>query len=445
MLGTNGLLIDGCQVYPNPVSPNSQPHTLKPKTIPLTNNSEIEIHKKRFIFTYPPKNLRPIIPPTPTPTPNTPTCANGPGDGASARKRTLRLSMIHSAQVFSPRPSADPAVNLKVLQTPLRTGSSMSPVKSGGSSLMEKLREAAEDADADTRRERADGEGDEEIVLVDGNHPRVVQEEKDLVILEDVPYLPQPQSSQPQMSARSLLTSFPAIPRSNSPGLKNPIQPQPLQPLAQSPPHPPMQTSPPLQTPRRPGPTRASLHKAVLIRSAQRAVLRAEAESGVGRFYGNREGAWEMEEVEEMQVEENRVEEDRDMDMEIDRDEELEEEREVAAVAVVSSESEHEEVEFEEDEAEGEDEGRDDGAEEGEDKPQTKSVWRKSWENLVGFVRSGSVVREEDEVRFFPPSFSVFFVWIPFYATLPNSILLCPVLTHLWAIGHPGARARHSP
>jgi hypothetical protein len=98
--------------------------------------------------------------------------------------------MIHSAQVFSPRPSADPAANLKVLQTPLKAMQSrmrsVSPDKKGGAkgSLMERLWEAR--ADAEMAADAA-GDGGEDIVLVDGNHPRVVQEEKDLVILEDVP------------------------------------------------------------------------------------------------------------------------------------------------------------------------------------------------------------------------------------------------------------------
>jgi hypothetical protein len=51
VLGTNGLLVDNCLVYPstNPASPI---------TIALTNNSEFEIHERRFRFNYPPKDLR---------------------------------------------------------------------------------------------------------------------------------------------------------------------------------------------------------------------------------------------------------------------------------------------------------------------------------------------------------------------------------------------------
>jgi len=111
--------------------------------------------------------------------------------------------MIQSAQVFSPRPSADPAVNLKVLQTPLNLRArerSRSPVKGEKGSLMDRLREAAGDV-------QGGGDGEEpeteEVVLVDGNHPRVVQEEKDLVILEDVPYSPPPSPPPPPSAPAS--------------------------------------------------------------------------------------------------------------------------------------------------------------------------------------------------------------------------------------------------
>lgn len=73
-----------------------------------------------------------------------------------------------------------------------------------------------------------DADEEEEIVLVDGNHPRVVEEDKDLVILEDV-----------------------EVP--------------PAQPVIH------------VQPPKTPQRRRSqSLHRAVLIRSAQRAVLEHE-------------------------------------------------------------------------------------------------------------------------------------------------------------------------
>ena len=70
--------------------------------------------------------------------------------------------MIASAHVFTPRPSSDPRENLRVLQTPLRAP-------------------FAEEA--------------AEIVLVQSDTPRVVEEDRDLVILDEVepePVLPLP-------------------------------------------------------------------------------------------------------------------------------------------------------------------------------------------------------------------------------------------------------------
>jgi pSer/pThr/pTyr-binding forkhead associated (FHA) protein len=61
VLGTNGLLVDGCKVYAN----GSPSHVATPTTIPLSNNSEFEIHGKRFRFSYPPKELRAALMATP--------------------------------------------------------------------------------------------------------------------------------------------------------------------------------------------------------------------------------------------------------------------------------------------------------------------------------------------------------------------------------------------
>ncbi|KAH7872966.1 uncharacterized protein C8R40DRAFT_1051119, partial [Lentinula edodes] len=99
------LLVDGCRVFPSasPFSPN---------TIPLTNNSEVEIHGKRFRFTYPPKELRAQLLSTPT--------RQQSFHGPLYLLRALRLSMIESAEVFSPRPSTNAMDNLRVLQSPLK-------------------------------------------------------------------------------------------------------------------------------------------------------------------------------------------------------------------------------------------------------------------------------------------------------------------------------------
>ena len=118
--------------------------------------------------------------------------------------------MIHSAQVFSPYPSKDPRENLRILQSPLKN-SFKSPVKT---SLQE----------------------EDDIILVQGSHPRVVQEDRDLVILEDVALAP---PSSPTLHANLELPQTP--PRRKSLGGN-------------------------------------ALHRAVLIRSAQRAVLKAEKE-----------------------------------------------------------------------------------------------------------------------------------------------------------------------
>lgn len=74
-------------------------------------------------------------------------------------------------------------------------------------------------------------------------------------------------------------------------------------------------------------------------------------------------------------------------------------EREVAAFAVGggTSGSENEDGgERGEEEEEEERDGEDDEDEE-QEKPKSKSVWRKSWENLVGLVMSGSVARDDED------------------------------------------------
>ncbi|KAI3596444.1 hypothetical protein WG66_003220 [Moniliophthora roreri] len=201
ILGNSGVVIDECKVYPGG------------GMVPLLNNSELEIHGKIFRFCYPPKEMRlQFVWNTPEQQP---------------QKRRLRLSMIHSAEVFTPRPSSNPAENLRVLQSPLRLAPS-SPLRSP---LKRSL-----------FSQTATEETEEEIVLVDGSNPHVVEQDSDLVILEELPFAAQPPS---------------------------PTKKAPPPQLPQLPQH-----SAPPQTPRRNRPT---LHRAVLIRSAQRAVLRKQA------------------------------------------------------------------------------------------------------------------------------------------------------------------------
>lgn len=152
-----------------------------PTIVPLVNGSYFEVHKKRFQFNYPPKEIRQQL--------FTP---------EGKRRKSVRMSMILSANVFSPRPSANPRENLRVLQSPLKPFAHQPEV----------------------------------VKLVDGNHPRVVEEEQDLIILEDV------QPSPPQESPTRSQT-MPSLPQQQV-----------------------------FKTPRRR--SAPSLHRAVLIRSAQR-------------------------------------------------------------------------------------------------------------------------------------------------------------------------------
>lgn len=190
--GTSGLVADGFPLFPTATGPT---------TVPLGNNTEIVIHHKRFIFTYPPKDLRAAILATPEPDRNR--------DG----RKTLRMSMIASAMVFTPRPSPDPRENLRTLQSPLKPNYS-SPLKPAHKE-----------------------EPEEDIILVETNHPNVVQDDEDnLVILESV------QAPIPLQTPRRFLQ----------------FTPQSHQ----------------YQTPRRD--PRSSLHRAVLIRSAQRTAMKVE-------------------------------------------------------------------------------------------------------------------------------------------------------------------------
>lgn len=137
-------------------------------------------------------------------------------DRNGSRRKTLRMSMIASAMVFTPRPSQDPRENLRTLQSPLKPNYS-SPLKPTHSEEPE----------------------EEDIVLVESNHPNVVQDDEDnLVILENV------QAPNPLETPRRFVQ----------------FTPQPHQ----------------YQTPRQN--PRNSLHRAVLIRSAQRTAMKIEME-----------------------------------------------------------------------------------------------------------------------------------------------------------------------
>ena len=168
--------------------------------------------------------------------------------------------MIQSAQVFTPRPDPDPHVNLRTLQTPIRLTSS--PLKH---------------VHRTPGQPQAAGPQEEEFGtpfrLVEGNCPQVVEEEQDLVILEEVD-APEPvaQATPHGMKSGAAQSEFGQpmqnpmhVPQTGGP------HPAPAFPLPAS------QQLQQFQTPRR-RPGRSSLHRAVLIRSAQRAAMRIEIE-----------------------------------------------------------------------------------------------------------------------------------------------------------------------
>ena len=168
--------------------------------------------------------------------------------------------MIQSAQVFTPRPDPDPHVNLRVLQTPIRLTSS--PLK-------HVLRTPGQMQAAGPQEE----EFGTPFRLVEGNCPQVVEEEQDLVILEEVDAPePVPQATPHGMKSGAAQSEFgqPMQSPMHEPRAGGP-QPAPAFPL------PPSHQLQQFQTPRR-RPGRSSLHRAVLIRSAQRAAMRTEIE-----------------------------------------------------------------------------------------------------------------------------------------------------------------------
>jgi len=226
--------------------------------------------------------------------------------------------MIHSAQVFSPRPSHDPRENLRILKSPLKN-TFKTPMKYGSpiptrTMLFGSPSRKAQETDEEEEEE-------ESIILVDGSHPRVVEEEKDLVILEDVPVS--------QAATNHHLAPQPFL-----------YSPQPQTPV------------------RSRSVPRNSLHRAVLIRSAQRAVINAEREK--------------EEHEEEMEV--------------------------LETVASELEESEEEDLEGLEEVEEGTqgEEGKEEG-EDGDNLSTPKLTWRRSIERLWPF-RSPS---PHDEVKLF--------------------------------------------
>ncbi|KDQ06279.1 hypothetical protein BOTBODRAFT_256201 [Botryobasidium botryosum FD-172 SS1] len=161
----NGVIVDGCGVFPSEA-------TGEATTVPLTNRSVLAIHNKRFIFEYPPKELRVKAFMTPRP----------------KSRKSLRLSMINAAHILTPARGTprhlSAALDLDVLR---------SPVKPYAQSPLKEMRE-------------------EEVRVVDGENVVVVEQEQDLVLLEELDEdtsksYPEPQTPTP---------STPIRPRSNS-------------------------------------------------------------------------------------------------------------------------------------------------------------------------------------------------------------------------------------
>jgi len=109
--------------------------------------------------------------------------------------------------------------------------------------------------------DQQDEENDAPIRLVEGNRPQVVEEEQDLVILEEVD-APET-SAQPQAAQQ---VQSPACAPQAGPSNATPVFPLSSTHQSQQ-----------FLTPRR-RPARPSLHRAVLIRSAQRVAMRFEVE-----------------------------------------------------------------------------------------------------------------------------------------------------------------------
>ncbi|PPQ85553.1 hypothetical protein CVT25_006723 [Psilocybe cyanescens] len=390
--GKAGAFIDGYWVYPNTSSSSSSTNAseeLQQTITPLANNSEFEIHSKRFRFTYPPKDVRRVLLATPV----------------AQRNRTLRLSMIQSAQVFTPRPSKDPRENLKILQSPIKTsifgvGSAadasardrstsphkpraVSPLKFGvgpdDESSDEDMDEGEHHQNSTDCDDTAEGEEEEHIVLAHTNHPRVVEEDRDLVILEDVPLhlvLPSPSVYAAGTPSKPSAGQRGGDAGGGPPGTPTPMLAQP-QPQSQL-----VQPQPPRTPPRRKSLGGTALHRAVLIRSAQRAVWRAEKEreeeeeemevlDAVVALGGKRSVQGEDDDL-EMGEDEDESESEED-----DNDEEREQEQEDVEMRSVSDDSDSLGMENDTDEE------RDEKDEERNEKDERKPLWKKSLERII--------------------------------------------------------------
>ncbi|GJJ16219.1 hypothetical protein Clacol_010515 [Clathrus columnatus] len=225
--GANGVVIDGCEVVPTPG---------KDTTVPLSNGSEIEIHKKTFRFEYPPKEVRAALLLTPR--------------TAKKSRRSLRMSMIASAKVFTPQKSTP-------IKMPLRTSG---------------LRGEEEQWEALKSPVKISFE-EQETVLIQGTGEDavVVEEEKDLIILEHV----EEQPETIELFSPTLSNSQTTAPKQE----KTQVLSLPSQGF---------------KTPPNRRKSGLSLHRAVVLRSAHRAYLEQERQRALEEL----ENEHEEEEVE---------------------------------------------------------------------------------------------------------------------------------------------------
>ena len=248
------------------------------------------------MFSYPPKDLRPALLATP---------ARDPADSPEKhkRRRALRMSMINTAQVFSPRPSDNARENLRTLKTPIKMkvaspfrgdpsdeddedggfiGGSSRKRRRQSSPLKRGVFTALEGEEEDLEGENVE---EQEVVLVEGSRPRVYQEERDLVILEHVP-VPEPiPATEAHSHDRAHTPQRYASPRTPIQQHRAPVHPQ-TQPVPRMQPHFPFVSTgstpsasalTPSMVPKTP-PRRArqSLHKAALLRSVMRREMESE-------------------------------------------------------------------------------------------------------------------------------------------------------------------------
>ncbi|PVG03976.1 hypothetical protein CPB86DRAFT_779087 [Serendipita vermifera] len=146
VLGENGVVIDGSTFTPSP-------EDASPTTVPLTNGSEWLISKRRFIFQYPPKEQRAKLLDTPQ----------------RKSRKSLRMSMVNSAQVWTPSvPPKSEEESLRLLKAPIVPFPDHELNRSGQKASDMKIR------------------------LVEGDPIHVAHNQEEIVVMENVDAPPEP-------------------------------------------------------------------------------------------------------------------------------------------------------------------------------------------------------------------------------------------------------------